>query len=226
MIDIPPNSEMYLPVLVEEQLKNWWSAPLPHTVAGQIEQETCITLRHSRCWSPRAELKTSREYGFGLGQITVTDRFNNFNEFKRLSPRLRSWDWGDRYNPEYQILSLVLVNKSNYERLRPLSLDSFNGLSFSYAAYNGGLSGVLRDRKMCESVEGCDPRVWFNNVSEHSFRAKTSVKGYSKSFFEINREYVYNIMYVRSEKYKLRYNSLKDVLEYKVFFGDSCHSCP
>lgn len=195
---IPKNAELYLPML-EMELIRLWPKFIPKALfAGQIEQETCITLKHKKCWSPTAELKTSREYGFGLGQITVTERFNNFEDTKKLDKNLAGWKWENRFDPTYQIRALVVYDKHIYGKLpEPIEDKS----AFMLASYNGGLGGILKDRKLCEGTKGCNPNFWFNNVENTSFKSKTKPKGYGKSFFEINREYVYNIIFLRSAKY-------------------------
>jgi hypothetical protein len=71
----------------------------------------------------------------------------------------------------------------------------------AFSAFIGGLGGVLWDRRLCSSVPGCDPNQWFGHVEHHSTKAKAAVAGYGKSFFEINREYVRNVMIVRRPKY-------------------------
>lgn len=207
LADVPPKAKLYIPVL-KQQLKEVWPAlNLQSSVAADIEQESCISLTSSRCWDPKAELKTSREYGFGLGQITIAYdkngkvRFNNFNEMKKLDSKLKSWKWEDRYNPSYQIRAMVVMHHNNYIKLKFPTSNEYEKMAFTYSAYNGGLGGVLQDEKLCQSTRGCDPKKWFGNVEKHSFKQKTKVSGYGKSFFDINREYVKNVMIVRRPKY-------------------------
>jgi hypothetical protein len=198
--EVPDRAKEYLP-LVDKEIKDVWPThPHKPSVAGQIEQETCITLKHSKCWNPRAELKTSREYGFGLGQITVTSRFDNFKEFRKTDRRLRDWDWEERYDPKRQIIALIAQDKLLYNHI-DWSNNKFEKLAFSLSAYNGGMTGVIRDKELCEEKDSCDPSKWFDNVEKYSWKSKTSVHGYGKSFYEINREYVRNILKLRYKKY-------------------------
>lgn len=197
---LPKLALLYIPALVLAIDAHWPDVEPRSALAAQIEQETCPSLRHSKCWNPKAELKTSREYGFGLGQITVTSRFNVFEESKALHPSLSGWKWEDRYNAEYQLRVLVLKNRANYSRLK-FAANNWQRMAFTFAAYNGGLGGVLQDRKLCSRTAGCDPSVWFDHVEKTSLKARTTVSGYGKSFFDINREYVRNVLYVRRPKY-------------------------
>lgn len=200
-----PNELRYLPVLAEELQVHWpdvrWKSPF----AGQIQQETCPSLKSKKCWSPMAELKTDREYGFGLGQLTVTPKFNNFNEAKKLHPSLKDWTWDNRYDARYQIRTMILMDKFNYGKLS-WAANEYERLAMAFAAYNGGLGGVLADRTVCRNTPGCDPTRWFGHIERTSTKSKTAVSGYGKSFFEINREYVRNVMIVRRERYKLYFN--------------------
>lgn len=194
---LPARAVEYLPVLQLVIVAAWPAMPDRAVLAGQIEQETCITLTHRSCWNPRAELKTAREYGFGLGQITITSRFNTFDTVKGLDPALRGWAWADRYDPARQIRALVALDRNLYRRFSPED----DGLAFMLSAYNGGLGGVLQDRRLCASKPGCDPHRWFGHVERTSYRATTKVQGYGQSFFAINRGYVRNI-YQRKIKYE------------------------
>lgn len=197
---LPPGAVQYLPVLAAEQQVHWPQMPLRSALAAQVEQETCPSLKSAKCWNPRAELKTSREYGFGLGQLTVTSRFDNFAEARKLHPSLRDWQFADRYDPVRQLRTMVLMDKAGFARLSFVS-DPGERLAMAFSAYNGGLGGVLADRRLCAQVEGCDPGRWFGHVERHSLKARAAAQGYGKSFFEINREYVRNIFFVRRARY-------------------------
>lgn len=179
----------------------WSDVEIPSGIAALFEQETCITLTHSKCWSRFAELKTDREYGFGLGQITVTSRFNVFNEVRALDSRLKQWKWDDRYNAEFQMIAGVAMLKRNYRIFKDAETPR-ERFAFATASYNGGIGGVQSDQRICRNTSGCNPNRWFGNVERTSLKAKTSVNGYSKSFYQINREHSHNIMNVRREKYK------------------------
>lgn len=205
--ELPAGAIKYMPVLSAEQQAHWQAMPLPSALAAQVEQETCGNLKSPRCWNPRTELKTDREYGFGLGQLTVTPRFNNFNEARKLDSSLRNWQFADRYDPAKQLRVMVLMDKSGYSRLSYIP-DSRERLAMAFSAYNGGLGGVLADRRLCAALKGCDANRWFENVERTSLKAKTAVHGYGQSFFQINRCYVRSVMIERRTKYA---NYLREV---------------
>jgi len=206
---LPPGALLYISLLFAIQVEVFPDLHQPHLMAGQIEQETCISLKHSKCWSPHAELKTSREYGFGLGQITVTDRFNNFEIIKQMDSQLKTWEWSDRYNPQLQLRALVVYNRHIYSSVKSLTNDPVDRIAFMYCAYNGGIGGLIKDRNICKGIVGCDPSKWFGNVEKHTYRNTKPVEGYKKSFFDINREYVYNILKIRGPRYKEEWNNVQ-----------------
>ena len=205
---LPANAKLYLPVLQAEKDTHWPEHPQPPTLGAQVEQETCISLRHSKCWSPMAQLKTSREQGVGLGQITRafnsngSKRFDALAELKAAFPKeLQEFSWDSNlYDPRLQLRAMVLKDYQNYRLILKTSSPE-DRLAFAYAAYNGGMGGLNSDRRACAATPGCDPGKWFGNVEFTSLKAKRSVDGYKKSFFEINREYVSNIMHVRRPRY-------------------------
>lgn len=196
---LPPNALLYLPALYAEVKTYWPDMPNKYAFASQIEQETCISLKSKGCWNPKTELKTSREYGFGFGQITVTDRFNVFKEVQQLDPTLQAWKWEERYNPQLQLRALVLKDKVTYDKLKVKDIRS--SLSFMLAGYNGGIGGVLSDRRVCQGTPGCNPNLWRGNVENTSLKQKSVTAGYGQSFFQINRGYVVNVLDVRLPKY-------------------------
>lgn len=207
--DLPEGAKKYAPVLKERLVAKWPEIKTRSSIAGQVEQESCINLKHKKCWNPTAELKTDREYGFGLGQITIaynkdgTERFNNFKELKKLDKDLSSWKWENRFDVGSQFLALIALDKSLYSKLPTPILGEDNRLAFVLAAYNGGLGGTLQDRRLCTAQLGCNPNIWFYNVELYSMKQKTKIKGYGKSFFDINREYPKNILQTRRQKYSL-----------------------
>lgn len=199
---LPANAHKYLPLLKEEQSTHWPNAPLPSAMAAQIEQETCISLTSKRCWSPRAELKTKREQGVGFGQITRTSRFDAMAELKvSYLKQLKNWSWEDNlYDPRYQLRAVVLKNLQNWQLIVDAA-STLDHLAMMFVAYNGGHGGLLSDRQLCRGTANCNPDVWFGNVERTSLKAKHTSAGYGKSFFEINREYPKNILFVRRVRY-------------------------
>lgn len=181
----------------------WPAMPQPSALPAQVEQETCVSLTSPKCFSPHAELKTSREYGFGLGQLTVTRTFNAFNGVKQQAPALLgNWQWADRYNPTRQVQALLVMDHAGYKSCQRLFLDGHESLACALSAYNGGMGGVQTDRRLCGNTQGCNPRMWFGNVELTSAKAKTAAAGYGQSFYQINRGYVRNVMFTRSQKYE------------------------
>lgn len=203
---VPANAHKYLPELVSTQRNIWPSAPTPSFLAAQVEQESCISLTHSKCWNPRAELKTKRENGIGFGQFTRayrTDgsiRFDKISELAAAHKSLRGWSWENRYDPHYQLTAIVEMDKGIYNRQRDAATDR-DRLSFTLSAYNGGESGVLQDRRLCANTTGCDKNRWAGHVEKTSLKSKQPHPGYRQSFFAINREYVTNVLDVRRPKY-------------------------
>lgn len=194
--DLPPGAVVYIPSLQAQQRLMWPDMGMSSALAAQIEQETCPSLKSRSCWNPHAELKTSREYGFGLGQCTITARFSCFQEVAGTI----HWQWSDRWNPVKQIQALIIKDQRCYYPMRG-SASERDHLAFAFACYNGGAGGVTADRLMCKGQPGCDQGQWFGNVERTSYKARLAVKGYGKSFFDINREYVRNVLIVRRPRY-------------------------
>lgn len=198
---VPLAALALLPILNQELDTYWPTMPLRSSMAAQIEKESCITLKHSKCWNTRAELKTDREYGFGLGQITITKKFNVFEELKASNKGLRDWKWEDRFDARYQLRAVVVKDLQSYERIKG-SATPIDRLSFTYSAYNGGLGGVIKDRSLCANTKGCDNSRWKGHVELTSFKSKVAVKGYGQSFYQINRGYVDQLIELQPRRAK------------------------
>lgn len=179
---------------------------MPSFLAAQVEQESCISLTHSKCWNPRAELKTKRENGIGFGQFTRayradgSIRFDKISELAATHKSLRGWSWENRYDPHYQLTAIVEMDKAIYGRQKNAATER-DRLSFTLSAYNGGEAGVLQDRRLCANTRGCDSTRWLGHVAKTSLKSKVPHPGYKKSFYAINREYVTNVLDVRRPKY-------------------------
>ena len=203
---VPERARLYLPVLVEQQRAIWPDAPMPSFLASQVEQESCITLRHSKCWNPNVQLKTSREWGRGLGQVTTayradgSVRFDKQEELRMQFPSLRNWTTDRWMEPRYQLTAIVEMDKSLYTRVRGAATAT-DRLSFALSGYNGGEGGVLQDRRLCSNTSGCDPSRWFGHVERTSLKSRVPHPGYRLSFYAINREYVSNVLVLRRPKY-------------------------
>lgn len=199
---IPVNAKLYIPNLKTQVGQAWPTMPQPVLLAGQVEQETCVSLTWPSCWNPHTELKTSREYGFGLGQLTITASFNNFTALQKLNdPTIKTWKWENRYDPNMQLRALIDMDLLSFNEFKAIGLTTEDQLSFMFSAYNGGAGGLIQDIKYCTALPKCNHRVWLGNVADNSLKQKTAVKGYGQSFFQINRSYVTNILTVRSPKY-------------------------
>lgn len=204
---VPAGAVTLAPVLATVQRQVWPEAPAPWTLGGLVEQESCISLTHRRCWNSRAELKTSREYGFGLGQITIayradgSERFNTFTALQQEHQALRDWVFADRYNPEKQLLAIVLMVRSGWSRIKGAATAD-DHWAFTLSGYNGGTGDVIRDRMLCHNTTGCDPARWFGHVELTSFKSKVSMPGYGRSTYAINREHARNILTLRRDKYR------------------------
>jgi hypothetical protein len=181
---------------------HWPGLPVPSVPVAQIEQETCVTLTSRACYSPRAELKTAREYGFSYGQITVTATFNNFLVVKRLDAALARWQWTDRFDSSKGLIALLALDRQAYNSCAPMMLSAEDRMACMLAVYNGGLGGFRSDRRLCSNTKGCDPTRWFGNVEVTSLKARKPAAGYGQSFFQINRGYVSAVMGARRTKYE------------------------
>lgn len=190
----------YMPMLKAHIDNVWPSLDYPATLAALVEKESL--------WDPKARLcvpkpSCSREEGIGFGQLTITKRFNVFEEVKRLHPGLKTWAYEDRFDPNRQLLSIVAKTNLHYRQCRPLMNPGISTYACTFSSYNGGFGGVVADRRVCSNTEGCDPRQWFDNVENTSMKAKVALPGYGQSFFQINRGYVKALLKERPFKYSI-----------------------
>lgn len=179
-------------------------------IPALVEQESCISLKHSKCFSPTAELRNSREHGIGLFQLTRawnpdgTIRFDIIDSLrKQNSVELKELSWNNvKQRPDLQIRAALLLIRSSYPRYRDIP-DSYERLKFIDSAYNGGDRDVGRARAACKLTKSCNPNVWFGNVENHNPKSRVPHKAYGgQSMRDINNKHVYNVFNIRIMKYK------------------------
>lgn len=205
---IPVKAPVLLPVVKSELQLVFPDIPNKEYVGGLVEQESCISLKHSKCWSPVSELNTDRELGIGLFQITKayrkngTIRFDTLSDLRRKYPKeLADLSWDTvKTRPDLQIRSGILLIRDNYQSLWGV-VDPIQRLQMSDSAYNGGLGNVKKARSACGMTRGCNPNVWFNHVENFLPQSRVAIYGH-RSPYDINREHVRYIFELRMNKYK------------------------
>lgn len=203
--EIPAGALQYGPTLQAEQQKYWPDHPDPALLFALVEQESCISLKHSKCWNPQARLKSDREEGAGFGQITRayradgSVRFDSLTDMRSRYAPLADWSWQNVYaRPDLQLRAMVLMSRDNARSFRQTN----DPLGFGDAAYNGGLPDVQRERRACELSPGCNAKQWFDNVEKHCLKSKQPIYG-KRSACDINREHVRMVILVRPGKYRV-----------------------
>ena len=201
-----PRAAPFAPTMKAETRAHWPDLPWPHYVAALLAHESgCPALRS--CWSPTARLKTAREEGAGLPQITRawradgTLRFDALADMRDRHPSLREMSWHTIYQrPDHQIRVAVLMGRGNWDGLR-LVADSWERLAMTNAAYNGGLGGVHADRRLCQVTPGCDPQRWWGHVERTCTKSKTPLYG-KRSACDINRDHATHVLRKEMPKYR------------------------
>jgi hypothetical protein len=201
---LPPGAIKYLPALKAEQQRLWPGHPDPVLLASLVEQESCVSLKSRSCWNPAARLKSAREEGAGMGQITRAWRADGSLRFDSLaglrsqySAELGAWSWDNAYErPDLQLRAIVLMSRDAYRPFRTAPA----ALAFGDAAYNGGAGGVHQERRACALAIGCDAGQWFHHVELHCLKSRQPLYG-GRSACDINREHVRNVLLVRRAKY-------------------------
>lgn len=196
---IPAQAKELLPLLASVVQAQWPACPEPWVIAGKIEQESN--------WRIRAELKTSREYGFGLGQITIaynadgTERFNNFTEALRVTMMTKTITWSTRFDPRFQLTYSVLSDRSNFAAASTFFDDDASRTAGMLVAYNAGLGGLVRRKAAAVERGIAVPRKWFGGLSEIHARSEERLL-YGKPLWQRINEYPALILNVRAPKYK------------------------
>lgn len=193
--EIPPQALPYLPTLRAEVQAQWPAHPLPAYFGGLVEHETGPCPRGRQCWQPTARLKSAREEGAGLGQLTrawradASTRFDALAEMCQAHPALRELDWATIYQrPDLQLRALVLKSRDDWRWLgQPAALE------FVDLAYNAGRGRVTQDRRACAMTSGCDPARWAGHVERTCTASRAPIYG-TRSACDISRHHVADVM--------------------------------
>lgn len=193
--ELPPRAAQYLPVLSAEIDARWPNVPQRDYLAGLVHHESGCPALKTKCWNPTSQLKTSREEGAGLGQLTRawrpdgSLRFDALAEMRQQHPALTDLSWATIYQrPDLQLRAVVLKVRSDFAALSAVS-DRSERLRFADAAYNGGLGGLQRERRACGLQPSCDPQRWHGHVERVCLKSKAPLYG-NRSACDINRHHV------------------------------------
>ncbi|NDI85047.1 hypothetical protein [Undibacterium crateris] len=195
---LPGESEKLLPIMRGEIEHFWPDLARLEFIPAATEQESLNRIR--------AELKTSREYGCGIGQFTRaykpdgSVRFDALEETKRLDPSLNGWTWGDCFNVSYQVRAVVLKLRSHNRACTSIMHDSDNSLMCAAAQYNGGAGSVNKRIRSCRMTPGCQPGIWAGNLENQCPQSRIKVAGYGEDFCTINSKYPGRV-FARMPKY-------------------------
>lgn len=208
---IPAHAFVFRPVIYSEVNRFFPALPDINYVPSLIEHESCITLRHSRCWRSTAQLRSAREQGVGLGQVTRAfrqdgsvrfDTLTNLRNMYREELREASWDT-IKNRPDLQIRMIILLLRSDFNQLHNVR-DPMQRLKFTNAAYNGGIRDVHRARRACGLSNNCNPQVWFNNVENFNVKSTRALYG-TRSARDINNHHVRDVFINNLPKYRAGY---------------------
>lgn len=191
------DAKPYLPVLGQSLDTNWKAAPMRYIPAGQVEQESS--------WKSHATLKTSRELGRGLVQMTIAynskgqERFNIYKDACRARA-LSAWNWrNDPYNPRFQLTFLTLQDKSNFVLVRPYSCNDAEAWKCALVSYNAGEGRWLQRRRNAKA-KGLPADRWDGGLALAYSKAEAATL-YGRPLYEAVNEYP-RVIFHRAEKYQ------------------------
>jgi hypothetical protein len=208
---IPPRAFEYRDIIFNELNTYFPEIPTYNYIPSLIEHESCISLKSRRCWSPTSRLKTKREEGAGLLQITRAYRRDGSIRFdsligmkRRYKEALKDAKWKTIYRrPDVQIRMGILMVRDLYKKLYKVPNDMYR-LHMVDAAYNGGYGGLRKERRACKLAKNCDSNIWFGHIEKYCLKSKKILYG-RRSACDINRYHVYDVFNKKLPKYKALY---------------------
>ena len=211
---IPERAYQYLPVLDSEAKRIFPNGPETAYYGSLFEHESCLSLKHKRCWSPTSQLKTKREEGAGIIMLTRAYRTDGSLRFDKLremadnyTTELKELSWSNVYQrPDLQLRAGILLTKENWDKL--FMVEDLGGrIAMTDSAYNGGIRDVNRARVACGLKANCDPDLWFGNVETVLPKSTKPLYG-TRSAKDINLHHVYDVLKVRLPKYQKFFQTL------------------
>lgn len=210
---IPPKAFELRDTLYDEIKDMIPQLPDYNYVPSLIEHESCISLTHSRCWSPNSTLSNKREHSVGFFQIAKaynpdgSVRMDTLTGLKnKYKTRLGDLSWDNiASRPDLQIRAGVALIHDNWQYFNTIK-DPWERLAFTDAGYNGGPGNVAKERRACGLKDGCDPQKWFGNVETTCLRGKRPIPAYGGlSICQISRRHPIDTIKVRMPKYQDQY---------------------
>ncbi|HYE71196.1 MAG TPA: hypothetical protein VD932_06720 [Aquabacterium sp.] len=203
---VSPQAHQYLPTLAAERLRWWPDHPRPAMLAALIEHESgCFALKR-KCWNPKSQLKSAREEGAGLAQITRayrgdgSVRFDALQELVDQHPALAGWSWENVYDRvDMQIRAVVLKQRGDFRTLKGVD-DIAERLVFTDVAYNRGIGGLQAERRACGLKADCNPKLWFGHVEHVCLASRAALYG-GRSACDISRHHPVDVL-KRTPKYE------------------------
>lgn len=207
---IPPQAFQYFPTIVEESNRLTPEIYHPSYYGALFEHESCLNLKHKRCWNPEAELLNSREQGVGFAQLTRTwnkdgtQRFDTLSDLrKQYYEELKELSWLNvKKEPKLQIRSALLLTKNSLKTLRSVQ-SPLDRLYMVDVAHNMGIGRISKDRRACGLAAGCDPQLWKGHVEKYCTASRAPMAQYgNRSPCDIGRHHAKDVIELRMPKYR------------------------
>jgi hypothetical protein len=185
-------------IIMSDVIRTYWpAAPGKPIMAGKIEQESA--------WKNKATLKTSRELGRGLGQMTIayrtdgSERFNIYRDAVKMKA-LKNWDWqADPYNVRYQLTFSVLTDRSNFGTVRPYAVNDYQAWKMALVCYNAGQGRWLSRRHNAKARDR--PADRWDGGLDMTYSSGEAKLLYGRPLYEAVNEYP-TVIFSRAQKYK------------------------
>lgn len=208
---IPQNCRDLKDVVSSETKKTFKEFNEEWYFGALFEHESCISLKHKNCCSPKSKLSTKRELGIGVGQITKaynadgSVRFDTLSDLRnRYKAELGELNWGNiAERPDLQVRAVMLLTRSNYTRFLSVT-DELERIKMTDSAYNGGVKAVLDARVVCGLAKGCNPQIWDKNTERYLKKSTKPIYA-GRSAMDINLHHVRDVTGIRKPKYELLY---------------------